>query len=402
MSSHLWLPFTQMAQFDAPSRTFTRGEGNYLIDAAGHRVFDAVSSIWTTIHGHCHPHITGRIAEQAATLDHATLLGATHPTAEELASKLAALTGLPYAFFSGDGASAVEVALKMALQYWQIRGEPNRTRFVHLIASYHGDTVGAMSISDIDVFRNRFADLTFEAFQFGRAAELARADDVAAIIVEPLIQAAAGIRVVPPAFYDALADHSALLIVDEIATGFGRTGTMFASEQLRVRPDIMCVGKGLTGGTLALSATLATQEIYSAFLGDHGDLKHFFHGHSFAGNPIACSAALASLELFEREDTLAKARNVSRVLAGRLTELRDLPAVSSVRGVGMMHAIEIDPHHVESMGAMSAAWRVCNDLYDAGFFTRPIGNAIQCVPPLSSTSDEIKAFVDALGEILDQ
>ncbi|MFN2528844.1 MAG: adenosylmethionine--8-amino-7-oxononanoate transaminase [Candidatus Baltobacteraceae bacterium] len=394
MPSHLWLPFTQMRNFDASSRNFVGAEGNYLIDGTGRRVFDAVSSIWTTIHGHCHPHITERIAKQAATLDHSTLLGATNPVAEELASRLCALTGLEHAFFSGDGASAVEVALKMAIQYWQNVGQPERTRFVRLASSYHGDTAGAMSVSDIEVFKSRFGAITFEAIPYVQGAESLQALDVAAIIVEPLVQAAAGIRTVAKDCYAPILrerhDNGPLLIVDEIATGFGRTGTMFATEQLGLRPDLMCVGKGLTGGTLPLSATLTNSKIYDVFLGKREEAKHLFHGHSFAGNPIACAAALASLELFEIEDTLTKSRAVGKVLLHELNALNKLDVVNDVRGIGMMHAVEVkrDP------------WSVANELYERGFFTRPIGNAIQCVPPLSTTAEEASAFARTLAEVL--
>jgi adenosylmethionine-8-amino-7-oxononanoate aminotransferase len=395
-----------MLQFDGASRTFVRGEGNYLIDANGNRVFDAVSSIWTTIHGHCHPSITGRIAQQASMLDHSTLLGATNPLAEDLADRLCALAGFDRAFFSGDGASAIEVALKIAIQYWQNTGQPRRTRFVRLVSSYHGDTAGAMSVSDIGVFKSRFGAMTFDAVPYSQSASVVHAPDVAAIIVEPLVQAAAGIRMVPAAMYaeisaalrpldklgagSAQGDRGPLLIVDEIATGFGRTGTMFATEQLDLNPDIMCVGKGLTGGTLALSATLTTASIYEAFLGAREESKHLFHGHSFAGNPIACAAALASLELFDTEKTLENSTRVGALLAQELRALAARASVKEVRGTGMMHAVEL---HLD-------AWQVADALYERGFFTRPIGNAIQCVPPLSTTAQEARSFARALGEVL--
>ncbi len=382
-----WLPFTQMDAFDAPTRTFVRGDGNYLEDAAGRRVFDAVSSIWTTIHGHGHPHIVDAIARQAATLDHATSLGATNPLADELADRLCALTGTHAAFFASDGASAVEAALKMALQYWQHAGEPKRTRFVHLVGSYHGDTAGAMSVSDIAVFKARFGAVTFETYAYDAAASAIARDDVAAVIVEPLVQAAAGIRVVAPDLYDPLREMRPLLIVDEIASGFGRTGTMFAHEQLGLRPDIVCVGKGITGGALALSAALAREPVYDAFLGARTELKQFFHGHSYAGNPIACAAALASLDLFEREGTLAHVVALAPRLASRLDRLRSHPRVRDARHVGLMAAVELD-------GLL--AWEVANALYDRGFFTRPIGDAIQFVPPLSTTFAEVDGFFDAL------
>lgn len=382
-----------MQEFDPATRMFVRGELNSLIDADGHRVFDAVSSIWTTIHGHCHPYIVERIAKQAAVLDHATLLGASNPPAEVLASRLCTLSGLDFAFFSGDGASAVEVALKMALQFWQHTGAPQRTRFVRLVSSYHGDTAGAMSISDIEVFKSRFGAVTFESIPFDDAATVLARDDVAAIVVEPLVQAAAGIRLIPPAFYDPLNARSSILIVDEIATGFGRTGTMFAYEQLNLTPDIVCLGKGLTGGTMALSATLVSRKIHDAFLGSREEVKQLFHGHSFAGNPIACAAALASIELFRLEETLAKSQGMSAVLKTALAQLRALDAVTEIRGIGMMHAVEVDPHHAH-------AHTVVDELYRRGFFTRAIGNAIQCVPPLSSTVGEIMSFAAALGDIL--
>ena len=389
-----------MAQFDAPSRTFVAGRGNYLIDANGHEVFDAVSSIWTTIHGHCHPHIARRIAEQAQTLDHATLLGATNPLAQELATRLCARSVFDYAFFSSDGASAIEVALKIALQYWQNRGEPERTRFVRLTNAYHGDTAGAMSVSDIAVFKERFAAMTFSSFAYEAAFEVLKAPDVAAIIAEPLVQAASGMHAVPRELYAALDGRNALLIVDEIATGFGRTGTMFAYEQLNVRPDLLCLGKGITGGTLALSATLATARIYEEFLGTHQQNKQLFHGHSYAGNPIACAAALASLELFDEEATLASVQALIPLVNDELARMLELRNVRAVRGAGLMRAVELETQLIDKENSLTPAWRVADALYGEGYFTRPIGDAIQFVPPLSTTPDEVHGFFNALLGIL--
>ncbi|HEY6484833.1 MAG TPA: aminotransferase class III-fold pyridoxal phosphate-dependent enzyme [Candidatus Cybelea sp.] len=386
--SHLWLPFTQMRDFERRPHRFVRGLGSRLWDAQGRCVFDAVSSIWTTIHGHCHPRIVDALATQAANLDHATLLGASNPVAERLAERLCALAGMEYAFFGGDGASAVEAALKMALAYWQNAGEPQRTRFVRLGDAYHGDTVGAMSVSDVALFKSRFGSVTFEARGFGSGA--AQADDVAAVIVEPLVQAAAGMRLVPSAIYDELRDARTLVICDEVATGFGRTGTMFAFEQTPLHPDIVCVGKGLSGGTLALSATLVRREIYQAFLGEPGEYVQFFHGHSYAGNPIACAAALASLDLFEEERTLARAASIARAAGSRLETLRSHLQVREVRQAGTMIGVEL----------ASDAWRVADGLYEAGHFTRPIGNVIQFVPPLCATDDEVHSFFDALSKAL--
>jgi adenosylmethionine-8-amino-7-oxononanoate aminotransferase len=376
-----------MNGFDPGARRFVRGTRNVLVDARGNEVFDAVSSIWTIVHGHCHPAIVEAIARQAATLDHSTLLGATNPVAEDLAQRLCALTGMDRAFFASDGASAIEAAVKMALQYWQNAGEPQRTRFVRLIGAYHGDTAAAMSLSDIAIFKSRFGAVTFETLPFDESA--AFDGDVAAVFVEPLVQAAAGMQIVPATAYERLRGIGPLLVVDEIATGFGRTGTMFAFEQLGVAPDIVCVGKGLTGGALALSATLVRRHVYEAFLGERAAAVHFFHGHSYAGNPIACAAALASLRLFE-EQTLERAASIATAIERRASAIASHPLVRQVRRAGTMTGIDV----------RIDAWQVVNALYDAGHFTRPIGETVQLVPPLSSTRLEIDRFFDGLEAAL--
>jgi len=385
----------------ASTRCFTRGSGAFLFDECERPLFDAISSVWTTTHGHCEPRIVERIAVQAATLDHATLLGATNPLAEALAEKLAALSGLQYAFFASDGASAIEAALKMTLQYWQNVGKPDRTRFVKLSNAYHGDTAAAMSVSDIALFKERFGPLTFEVRSYDdfRESFAAGADDLAGIIVEPTVQAAAGMRIVDAAAYAGLASREALLIVDEIATGFGRTGTMFAFEQLDLRPDIVCVGKGLTGGALALSATLTSAAVYDAFCGEYGEFRHFFHGHSYAGNPIACAAALASLEIFEDEG-FARVDELAASMREALSTLAALPAVREIRQVGVMAGIELEPTLLRSGAAYSPGWAVANELFAGGFFTRPIGNVVQLVPPYCSMPRDIRGFVDATASAL--
>jgi adenosylmethionine-8-amino-7-oxononanoate aminotransferase len=385
-----------MRDFDASQRTFVRGRGATLWDASGRSVFDAVSSIWTTIHGHCRAEIVEAIARQAALLDHATALGATNLPAESLAAALCRLTGMEYAFFGSDGASAIEAALKMALQYWQNCGQPRRTRFVRMVDGYHGDTAGAMSVSDIALFRERFGAITFETATYGNRAEL-DADDIAAVIVEPLIHAAAGMRAVPASAYAAFAGIAPLVIIDEIATGFGRTGTMFAFEQTALVPDLLCLGKGISSGTLALSATMTTKRVYDAFLGAHADAKQFFHGHSYAGNPIACAAALASLDVFRSDDTLVHVAALATRARERLAKVRASDAIAATRQVGLMIGIDLDVAHLEARGARTPAWRVADGLYRRGHFTRPIGETIQLVPPLSSSLDELDAFFDALG-----
>jgi adenosylmethionine-8-amino-7-oxononanoate aminotransferase len=225
-------------------------------------------------------------------------------------------------------------------------------------------------------------------------------NDIGAVIVEPIVQAAAGMRIVPAERYDALKEMAPLLIIDEIATGFGRTGTMFAYEQLDLQPDIVCAGKGLTGGTLALSATVVRERVYDAFRGTHPEMKHFFHGHSYAGNPIACAAALANLEVFEKETTLARVTDLAAIVQPQLARLRSLSAVRETREAGLMIGIELDAEHVHARDAATPAWRIANDLYERGHFTRPMGNVIQLVPPLSSTGDELRAFLGDLIEVL--
>jgi adenosylmethionine-8-amino-7-oxononanoate aminotransferase len=387
-----WLPFTQMSGFEPRARTFVRASGTTLFDAGGAAVFDAISSVWTTIHGHAHPHIVAAIARQAATLDHATSLGATNPLADELAERLCAATALDAAFFASDGASAIEAALKMALGYWQACGEPQRVRFVRLRDAYHGDTAGAMGVSDIAVFRARYAPLIVESLCYDDVAGVLERDDVAAIVFEPRVQAAAGMRVVAPERYAELrGGPRPLLIADEIATGFGRTGTMFAYQQLELAPDLVCLGKGISGGTLALSAVLAAQRVYEAFLGAPEANRQFFHGHSYAGNPIACAAALASLDLFAVEHTLEHVADLDAALDVLLAPLRAHPRVSEVRRAGLMAGIDVTV----------PAWPVADALYARGHFTRPIGRTIQLVPPLSSTRAELAAFVAALSDVLD-
>ena len=401
MPSHLWLPFTQMAEFDLAERTFVSASGMRLRDARGRSLFDAISSVWVTIHGHGHPAIVEAIAAQARTLDHATALGASNPVAEALAERLAASTGLDYAFFASDGASAIEAALKMAIHYWRRAGEPQRTKIAHLRASYHGDTAGAMSVSDIAVFKANYDPLCFPSVEIDALEAVRARGDVAAIVVEPLVQAAAGMRLVPPTWYAPLRasnPHAPLLIVDEIATGFGRTGTLFAFEQLGLTPDLLCVGKGITGGTLALSATLATARVYDAFLGAARDRAQFFHGHSYAANPIACAAAIACLELFVRDATLAHARDLARVLDEALAPLALDPRVAEIRRTGLMCGIELRVPDGAEPGEFGRA--VAAALYERGHFTRPIGDTIQLVPPPACAAADLRAFVDALADVL--
>lgn len=401
--SALWLPFTQMGDAARRQRRFVKGEGTFLTDDRGHRIFDAVSSIWTCVHGHSHPRIVAAIADQAATLDHATLLGATNPVAEALAARLCRMTGLGRVFFASDGASAVEAAIKMTLQYWRNRGDTERRRFVRLVRSYHGDTIGAMSVSDIGTFKEPFAGVCFETESIDVYARRTSDADVAAIIVEPQVQAAAGMQIVGEEVYSLIRRSSEpLLIVDEIATGFGRTGGMFAYHKAGLCPDILCVGKGITGGALPLSATIASNDVYDAFLSPRtADNRHFFHGHSYAGNPIACAAALASLDIFETENVLERVVPLVETVAELSRDLMGHPRVDSIRHAGLMCGIVLSLPAGSADTAASFAWRVADRLYEDGFFTRPIGAVVQLVPPLSSDAADIRAFFSALRNSLD-
>ncbi len=334
--AHLWHPFTpQLEWCESEPLAIERAEGTDLFDADGRRYIDGVSSLWCNVHGHRHPGIDEALRAQLDRVAHSTMLGLTHPGAAELAGRLVEIAppGLQRVFYSESGSTAVEIALKMAFQYWHQReGELcRRTRFVTLEGAYHGDTLGSVAVGGIDLFHGAYGPLLFKTYRVepGDSRKLERvlelhAREIAAVIVEPLVQGAAGIRVQPPGFLRRareLADeHGVLLIADEVATGFGRTGTMFACEQERVAPDLLCLGKGLTGGYLPLAATLATERIYEGFLGAPEAGRTFFHGHTYTGNPLACAAALASLEAFEREGTLLrlqpKIRLLGELLAG--------------------------------------------------------------------------------------
>ena len=317
---HLWHPFTQQqAWCEEEPLVIERAEGSHLIATDGRRYLDGVSSLWCNVHGHRHPGIDRAIRDQLDRVAHSTMLGLSHPGAAELAARLVELAppGLSRVFYSDSGSTATEIALKMAFQYQQQRGGQHvrRTSFVHLRDAYHGDTIGSVSVGGIDLFHATYRPLLFKAHaaEPGDAGDLERIlalheEEVAAVIVEPLVQGAAGMLVHPPGYLRAVRElcdaFGVLLICDEVATGFGRTGTMFACEQEQVAPDLLCLAKGLTGGYMPLAATLATERVYEGFLGAPEEQRTFFHGHTYTGNPLACAAALASLDAFESERTL--------------------------------------------------------------------------------------------------
>jgi adenosylmethionine-8-amino-7-oxononanoate aminotransferase len=388
----VWHPYTQAATAPPPLPVVA-GDGPYLITEDGRRILDAVSSWWVCVHGHAHPRLAEALARQARTLEHVLFAGATHPPAVELAERLCALTGLDRVFYSDNGSTAVEAALKMAYQYWRNRGE-RRARFLTLKHAYHGDTVGAMSVSGVALFRETFSDLLFPVDRY----EGEIGEDVAAVLVEPILQGAGGMRIHPPEFLAELAarcrEAGTLLIADEVLTGFGRTGRMFACEHAGVTPDILCLSKGLTGGVLPFAATLATEEIYDAFLSeDRG--RTFFHGHSYTGNPLGCAVALESLRLFKEERTLERADAIGRRLRGGLEVLRE--SVADVRGIGAVWVVELlaKGGYLADVGPKMATAAL-----ERGVLLRPLGNVLYAMPPLCLSDAEADRLADVMVEVV--
>ncbi|MBB4662735.1 adenosylmethionine-8-amino-7-oxononanoate aminotransferase [Conexibacter arvalis] len=401
----LWHPFTQQLGWsEEAAPIIARAEGATLFDTDGNAYIDGVSSLWCNVHGHRHPAIDAAIRAQLDRVAHTTMLGLSHPPAIELARRLRDLApaGLTRVFYSDSGSTAVEIAVKMAFQWWAQRGEPARTRFVCLENAYHGDTLGSVSVGGIDLFHSRYRPLLFDALRVaaGDAEALERTlarhgAEVAAVIVEPLVQGAAGMLLQPPGYLRAVRElcdrHGVLLICDEVATGFGRTGRMFACEHEQVSPDLMCVAKGLTGGYLPLAATLATEAIHDGFLGAHADYRTFFHGHTYTGNPLACAAALATLELFDSERTLEmlqpKIVLLERELAARVAPLE---AVAEIRQRGFMVGIELagfDP-------ALRTGHRVTLAARRRGAIVRPLGDVVVLMPPLSIAPEQLRRLVE--------
>ncbi|HEV8629975.1 MAG TPA: adenosylmethionine--8-amino-7-oxononanoate transaminase [Thermoanaerobaculia bacterium] len=417
---HVWHPYTQMATAPPPLPVVA-AEGAWLILADGRRVLDGISSWWVTLHGHAHPRIAHAVAAQAARLEQVIFAGCAHEPAARLAAELVRLAppGLPRVFFSDDGSTAVEVAMKMAVQAWRHRGEPQRTLFVALEGAYHGDTFGAMAAGAQAVFHGAFAGLLCEVRRVpvpGAGVSVAAAvetlerllvevgERVAALLVEPIVQAAGGMRFHPPEYLAALRAATARrgipLVADEIFTGFGRTGRTFACEHAGIAPDLMCVSKGLTGGFLPLAATLASEAIYADFLSaDRG--RAFFHGHSYTANPIACAAALASIALLDEEACLARVAALERLFAARLARLRGLAAVGAVRGIGGLAVVEL-------AGAAEAGYldprgpALQRRLLDRGVLIRPLGSVVYFLPPYCISDEECALFFDAIEEALEE
>src|SRR3954470_354603 len=409
----LWHPFTQQQGWmeeDAP--IIEAADRCELIDIHGRRYIDGVSSLWCNVHGHRHPAIDIAVRDQMDRIAHSTMLGLSHRPAIELARQLVSIApaGLSRVFYSDSGSTATEIALKMAFQFWQQQGgsDARRTRFISLRQAYHGDTIGSVSVGGIDLFHGAYGPLLFGALHAepGDIEDMARLfascpGEVAAVIVEPLVQGAAGILVHPEGYLRdvrALCDeYGALLICDEVATGFGRTGRMFACEHEDVSPDLMCVAKGITGGSLPLAATLTTERIYSGFLGRHEEFRTFFHGHTYTGNPLACAAALATLDVFEREQTLTRVRGKAECLGTWLDRyVAPLAGVAEVRRRGLMVGIQLDEFPLEArMGhqvTLAARRR--------GAIVRPLGDVVVLMPPLSISEAALKQLVQITGEAI--
>ena len=430
--AYLWHPFTQMQEWEQETPLIIeQGKGSYLIDTEGRKYLDGTASIWVNLHGHRHPRLDRALTAQLQKIAHSTFLGLTNPPAIRLARELIRLApkGLRRVFYSDNGSTAVEVALKMAVQYWQ-QVQPSvgpKQSFVHLKMAYHGDTIGAVSVGNIDLFHARFKPLLFPTHQveppycyrcpLGRtypSCDMACIDplerllktrhrELAGVIVEPLVQAAAGMMVAPPGYLARVRElcttYNVLLIVDEVATGFGRTGKMFACQHEGVTPDLMAISKGLTGGYMPLAATLTTEAIYRAFLGRYDEWKTFFHGHSYTGNPLGCALALANLEIFRREQTLAQVRKKSRLLARLLQPLAELPHVGDIRQCGFMVGIElVQDRHTKTPYPLDRriGHRVAQDCRLRGLLLRPLGNVIALVPPLSISPRELTTMIAIL------
>jgi adenosylmethionine-8-amino-7-oxononanoate aminotransferase len=427
----VWHPYTQM-KTAPPPLPIVRGQGVYLYTEDGRKLLDGISSWWVNIHGHSHPRLNQAIADQAKKLEHVIFAGATHEPAVDLAERLVGVlpAGLTRVFYSDNGSTAVEVAAKLAVQYWRNQGQPSRQRIVALHHAYHGDTVGAMSVSDDSVFTKAFSSLLFPVdrvhspYCYRCPMNLRRetcgidclgdldsrlksgGDQIAAVLVEPMLQGAGGMIMWPREFLDGVRQlcyrHGVLMIADEVLTGFGRTGRMFACEHASVTPDIICLSKALTAGYLPLAVTAVTNAVYEAFLSDDRS-KTFFHGHSFTANPLACAVALASLDVFEEGDVLSRVARLERQLRDGFAPLSQLPIVGDVRVLGGVAAIELvsDKATKDAGGYLD---QIGPRLYPAflarGLLLRPLGNVLYFMPPYVITDAEVEWVISCVGDVL--
>src|SRR3954465_1496458 len=437
--AHLWHPFTQMSTWLEPLPgdepvIISHARGSWLFDTRGRKYLDAISSLWVNVHGHRKSEIDHAIRLQLEYVAHTTLLGLGSPPSIELAAELvprapplAGHPGLNKVFYLDSGSTSVEVGLKIAFQHWKLRGKPKKSKFVALGEAYHGDTLGAVSVGGMDLFHQIFQPLLFHVLRVPtpyvyrwptgarhclEAAALAaeailssRHDEIAAFLIEPLVQGAAGVITHPPGYLRRIAktcrDYGVLLICDEVATGFGRTGSLFASEQERVVPDILCLAKGLSGGYLPLAATLVTDEIYESFLGPFEARRTFFHGHSYTGNPLGCAAALASLRIFDEENALEHGWQMAQRIEKGLKEIARLEHVGDVRQRGLMIGIELVKEKrskEEYPYADRIGHRVCLAGRQREVMLRPLGNVVVLLPPLSINAAEVDLLTEAVRD----
>ncbi|HXY95660.1 MAG TPA: adenosylmethionine--8-amino-7-oxononanoate transaminase [Steroidobacteraceae bacterium] len=430
--AHVWHPCTQMKDHEQlPPIPIRRGRGAWLEDYAGKRYLDAVSSWWVNLFGHANPRLNAAVRAQLDELEQVILAGFTHEPVIALSEELAALApaGLTRCFYADNGSSAVEVAVKMSFHYWRNVGRPDKCRFITLSNSYHGETLGALAVGNVELYKEIYRPLLMDVITvpspdcYARAAgaswaEHSRAQfahmeaalerhahQAAAVIVEPLVQCAGGMRMYDPVYLALLRAacdrHAVHLIADEIAVGFGRTGTLFACEQAGIRPDFMCLSKGLTGGYLPLSTVMTTEPVYAAFYDEYLKLNAFLHSHSFTGNPLACAAARASLAIFREDRTLERNRTLAAHLGARARELEDLAHVAEVRQRGMIVAIEMA---LEKGSRAPYPWQerrgltVYRHALERGVLLRPVGNVVYFMPPYVITPEEIDLMVDVARE----
>jgi len=431
---YLWHPFTQMQEWEKETPLIIqKGKGVYLWDLANKKYLDGTSSIWVNLHGHRQAQMDRALMDQLKKISHSSLLGLSNVPAIELARKLVEIApkGLTKVFYSDNGSTAVEVALKMAFQYWQYKGpeDKKKTKFVSLVSSYHGDTLGAVGVGGIELFHKLYQPLllpsyrphsphcyrchlglTFPSCRIACIDEVENTlryhhNEIAALIVEPMIQAAGGMLVFPPGYLlrlrEACTRYHVLMICDEVATGFGRTGRMFACQHEGVIPDLMAIAKGITGGYLPLGATLTTQEVYDAFLGTYEEFKTFFHGHSYTGNQLGCAAALASLKIFEQKKILKKLPAKSRYLTELVASFKSMPHVGDVRQMGMIVGIElVAEKETKKSYPIEERWgmKVALEAKNRGMLLRPLGNVMVLMPPLSTTKKELSRMVEILHD----
>jgi len=441
---YVWHPFTQQTEWGAREPVIIKsGKGVWLTDTKGRRFIDGVSSLWVNVWGHNHPVLNKAVQAQLSKIAHSTFLGLTHEPAIRLAKKLVEIAppGFSRVFYSDNGSTAVEVALKMAYQYWQLTGHPRKTKFVSLKEGYHGDTIGSVSVGGIDLFHERFRSLLFKGWQVdpfsrrkvgegwdegkgrsltptlsrltpGEGDQMTRIlshhhQEIAAVVMEPLIQGASGMLLMPKGYLAHVAvlckRYQVLFIVDEVATGFGRTGKMFACEHDGVSPDFLCVAKSLTGGYLPLAATLTKERIYRAFLGRYDEFKAFFHGHTYTANPLACAVALANLELYRKEDLLGNVRARTVQMARLLNRFNNHPHVKEVRQLGLMAGIELSRDKLTSyLPGHRMGLKVCDAAFKRGVWIRPLGDVVVLMPPLRISEKEMAFLMRVVEEAINE